>query len=96
MEKIFQNLRVRPKFSTRYAMKIKLFVTLEIQLLELGILSSNSYVYYLACGFIASTSAFNLLTRSFNLATPASNLPTRAFNLLTRNLCFTFPHYFWL
>ena len=61
-------------------MKIKLFVTCEIQYFELGIFSFNSYVYYLSRGFIASTRAFNLLTRAFNLPTRAFNLPTRAFN----------------
>ena len=45
-------------------MKIKLFVTGEIQYFEFGIFSFNSYVYYLICGFIASTRAFNLLTRA--------------------------------
>ena len=86
MEKIFQNLRARLKFSSLSAMKIKLFVTREIQYFELGIFSFNSYVYYLTRGFIASTRAFNLLTRAFNLPTRAFNLPTRAFNLPTRAL----------
>ena len=49
-------------------MKIKLFVTCEIQCFELGIFSFNSYVYYLCRGFIASARAFNLPTRAFNLA----------------------------
>ena len=48
-------------------MKIKLLATCENQYFELGILSFNSYVYYLSRGFIASTRAFNLLTRAFNL-----------------------------
>ena len=65
-------------------MKIKLFVTCEIQYFELGILSFNSYVYYLSRGFIASTHTFNLLTRAFNLATRASNHATLAFRLPTR------------
>ena len=65
-------------------MKIKLFVALEIQYFELGIFSFNSYAYYLTCGFIASTRAFNLLTRAFNLPTRAFNLVTRGFSLLTR------------
>ena len=69
MEKIFQNLRVRLKFNTREAMKIKLFVARAVQYFELGIYSFNSYVYYLTRGFIASTCAFNLLTCTFNLAT---------------------------
>ena len=60
-------------------MKIKLFVTCEIQYFELGIFSINSYVYCLSRGFIASTSAFNLPTRAFNHA-------TRAFSLLIRGL----------
>ena len=88
MEKIFQNLRVRLKFNTRLAMKIKLFAAPKIQYFELGIFSFNSYVYYLTRGFIASTRvfklltcAFNLLTRAFNLTTRAINLPSRAFNL---------------
>ena len=65
-------------------MKIKLFVAREIQCFELGIFSFNSYVYYQARGFIASTRAFNLLTRAFNLATRAFNPVTRAFSVLTR------------
>ena len=65
-------------------MKIKLFVTCEIQYFELRIFSFNSYVYYLSCGFTSSTRAFNLLTRAFNLPTRAFNLPTRAFNYATR------------
>ena len=65
-------------------MKIKLLATCEIQYFELGILSFNSYVYYLSRRFIASTLAFNLLTRAFNLSTCAFNLPTRAFNYATR------------
>ena len=84
VEKIFQNLRVRLKFNTRSAMKIKLFVAREIQYFELEIFSFNSYAYYLTRGFIASTCAFNLLTRAFNLPTRAFSLPTRAFNLSTR------------
>ena len=44
-------------------MKIKLFVAREIQYFEHGIFSFNSYVYYPARGFIASTRAFRLLTR---------------------------------
>ena len=71
-------------------MKIKLFVTCEIQYFELGIFSFNSYVYYLSRGCIASTRAFNLLTRAFNLptrpfnhATHAFSLPTRGFELIT-------------
>ena len=85
-------------------MKIKLFVTCEIQYFEIGIFSFNSYVYYLSRGFIVSARAFNLLTRVFNLPTRSFNLPTRAFNhetrafrlptrgfeLVTRNSCFTF------
>ena len=63
---------------------MKLFVAREIQYFELGIFSFNSYVYYLTCGFIASTRALNLLTRSFNLQTRAFSLPNRAFNLATR------------
>ena len=76
-------------------MKIKLFVTCEIQYFEFGIFSFNSYVYYLICGFIASTRAFNLLTRAFNLpsralnhATRAFSFPTRGFEFITRVLLF--------
>ena len=64
-------------------MKIKLFVTCEIQYFVLGIFSFNSYVYCLNRGFIASTCAFNLLTRAFNHATRAFKLPTRGFELVT-------------
>ena len=41
-------------------MKIKIFVAHEIQCFEIGIFSFNSYVYYLARGFIASTSCIDL------------------------------------
>ena len=58
-------------------MKIKLFVTCEIQYFELGIFSFRSYVYNLSHGFIASTRAFNLPVRDFNHAT--------RFELVTRN-----------
>ena len=69
VEKNFQNLCVRLKFSIRYAMKMKLFVAHEIQYFELRIFSFNSYAYYLTPGFIASTRAFNLTTRAFSLLT---------------------------
>ena len=65
-------------------MKIKFFVTCEIQYFELGIFSLNPYVYYLSRGFIASTRAFNLLTRAFNLPTRVFNYATRAFRPPTR------------
>ena len=65
-------------------MKMKIFVTREIQYFELGIFSFNSYVCYLTRSFIALTRAFNLPTRAFNLATRAFNLATRAFSLATR------------
>ena len=84
MEKIFQNLRVRLKFSVRQAMKIKLFVAREIHYFELRIFSFNSYVHYLTRGFIASTCALNLATRAFNLATRAFSLLNREFELVTR------------
>ena len=44
----------------------------------------NSYVYYLTCGFIASTRTFNLPARVVNLLNRGFNLPTCAFNLVTR------------
>ena len=69
-------------------MKIKLFGGREIQYFELGIFSFSSYVYYLICGFIASTRAFNLLTLAFDLATCAFSLLTRGFELLTREFEF--------
>ena len=84
MEKIFQNLRVRLKFNTRLAMKIKLFAARKIQYFELGIFSFNSYVYYLTRGFIASTCAFSLPTRAFNLPTRAFSVVTCNFELVTR------------
>ena len=83
VEKIFQNLRVRLKFNTRSAMKMKLFVAREIQYFELGIFSFNSYVYYLTRVFIASTRAFSLPARAFNLATYAFSVLTREFELVT-------------
>ena len=55
VEKNFQNLRVRLKFSIRLGIQIKLFVALEIQYFELRKFSLNSYVYYVTRGFIAST-----------------------------------------
>ena len=86
-------------------MKIKLFVTCEIQYFELGIFSFNSYVYYLSRGFIPSNRAFNLPTRAFSLPTRGFELVTRefelvsrgfelvtrGFELVTRNSCLTFP-----
>ena len=65
-------------------MKIKLFVARKIQFFELGILSFNSYVYYLTRGFIASIPAFHLLARAFNLGTRAFSVRTREFELVTR------------
>ena len=70
-------------------MKIKLFVTCEIQYFELSIFSFNSFVYYLNGDFIVSTRAINLLTRAFNLPTCAFHLQTRDFNHRTR--AFSFP-----
>ena len=95
VEKIFQNLRGRLKFTIRQAMKIKLFVGREIQSFELGIFSFNSYFCYLIRGFIASTRALSLLTRllkrelglvtcGFELATREFQLVTRGFELATR------------
>ena len=43
VEKIFQNLRVKLKFSIRYAMKVKLFVALEIQYFELRSLLTRTF-----------------------------------------------------
>ena len=65
-------------------MKIKLFLTSEIQYFELGIFSFSSHVYCLTRGFIASTRASNLLTHVFNLTTRTFNLAARLFSLLTR------------
>ena len=65
-------------------MKIKIFVAREIQYFELGSFSFNSYVYYLTCGFIASTRAFNLAARAFSLLTHEFELVTREFELVTR------------
>ena len=84
MEKIFQNLRVRLKFNTCLAVKVKLFVAREIQYFELGIFSFNSYVYCLTLGFIASTRAFSVLTREFEFVTRRFELITREFELVTR------------
>ena len=67
-------------------MKIKLLATCEIQYFELGILSFNSYVYYLSHRFIASTLTFNLPTCAFNLPTRAFNYATRASSHLTRGV----------
>ena len=72
-------------------MKIKLFVTCEIQYFEIGIFSFNSYVYYLSRGFILSarasnhaTCAFSLPTCGFELVTHEFELETRGFELVTR------------
>ena len=86
-------------------MKIKSFVAREIQYFKIRIFSFNSYVYYLARGFTASTRAFNFLTRAFSLLTGGFELVTPGFELVTRKLelvtrgfehvtrnsCFTFP-----
>ena len=64
-------------------MKIKSFVAREIQYFKIRIFSFNSYVYYLARGFTASTRAFNFLTRAFNLVTRAFSLLTGGFELVT-------------
>ena len=84
-------------------MKIKLFVTREMQYFEFGIFFFNSYVYYLTCGFIASIRAFNLATRAFSvlthgfeLVTRGFELVTRGFELVTRNSCFIFPRNLYL
>ena len=66
-------------------MKVKLFVAHEIQYFEMRIFSFNSYVYYVARGFIASARVFNLLTRAFNLPTCASSLLTRGFERVDLN-----------
>ena len=96
MEKIFQDLRVRLKFSTRQAMKIKLFVAREIQYFKLGIFSFNSYVHYLTRAFNLLTRAFYLPTHAFNLATRGFELVTREFELVTRVLLFHQKKYmFW-
>ena len=63
-------------------MKIKLFLTCEIQYFELGIFSFNWYVYYLTRSFISSTRAFNFLAQAFNLPSRASILATCVFSLL--------------
>ena len=67
-------------------MKIKLFIAREIQYLELGVFSFNSYVYYLSRGFIASTRAFNLATHAFGVLNRVLELVTRGFELVSRNL----------
>ena len=78
---------------------------MKFNIFELGIFSFHSYVYYLTCGFVASSRAFNLLTLAFNLPTHVFSLQTRAFNLATRTFglltrgfeivthesCFSFP-----
>ena len=90
MENIFQNLRVRRKFSIREAMKGKLFVVPEIHYSELRIFSFNSYVllcsslfYYFNSCFWSPSSCFNLPTRAFNLPTRTFDLATHALSLLT-------------
>ena len=69
-------------------MKIKLFVTREIQYFEPGIFSFNLYVYYLTRVFNLATRAFILLTRGFELVTRGFELATRGFELVTRVLLF--------
>ena len=63
-------------------MKIKLFVACEIQYLELGIFSFDSYVYYLTHGFTTSTRV-SLLTRGFEIVTRKFELVTHGFELVT-------------
>ena len=41
----------------------------EFNILNSNFFSFNSYDYYLTCGFLASTSAFNVVTHAFNLLT---------------------------
>ena len=65
-------------------MKIKLFVALEIQYIELRILSFNPYFYYVTRGFIASICAFFILTRTFILLTHTFNPPACDVSLVTR------------
>ena len=67
-------------------MKIKIFVTREIQYFEIGNFSFNLYVCYLTRGFTASNRAFNLPTRAFSLLTRGFELVTRGFELVTREL----------
>ena len=55
---------------------------------ELGIFTFNPYVYYLTCGFIASTGASNLPTRGFELVTCEFELVTRRFEITTPKLEF--------
>ena len=83
-EKIFQNLQVSRKLSIREPMQVKLFVAFEIQYFELRCFSFNSYVYYVARGFIASTHAFNLVTGAFNLPTRVFSPITCGFELINR------------
>ena len=58
---------------------------MKFNIFQLGIFSFNSYIYYLARGFIASTRAFSLLTRGFELVNRGFELVTRGFELVTRN-----------
>ena len=57
---------------------------MKFNIFQLGIFSLNSYVYYLARGFIASTRAFSLPTRAFSLLKRGFELVTRGFELASR------------
>ena len=65
-------------------MSLKSFLARKNQYLKLDILSFNSYIYYLARRFTASTRAFNLLSHTFNLQNPVFSLLTRGFKLVSR------------
>ena len=89
-------LRMSRKFtslSTEIHIKSKKFkkfkvkeVTRKMLCFELGMFLLNWFVYYLTCGFIASTRAFNLPTLAFNLETRAFSLQTRGLELVTRGI----------
>ena len=85
-------LRMRRKFTSLSneihikSKKLKSFVTRKMLCFELGMFLLNWFVYYLTCGFIASTRAFNLPTLAFNLETRAFSLQTRGLELVTRGI----------
>ena len=83
---MFQKSSCEAWFQHSLSNENKTFCSSWNSIFELGNFFFNSYVYYLSCGFIASTRAFSLPTRAFNLATRAFSVLTRRFELVTRGL----------
>ena len=63
---------------------MKIFCNLRNLNVELKIFTFKSYVYCLACGFIASSGTFSFPACAFNIAACAFSFLTRGFDLVTR------------